>query len=269
MPGHAVKRSWFHKVSSRCMRKSIWTRHWRFTTYAMLTDLDLINIQVRALFIHDAESRMLVVNEPDSAVAPAPLLFLGRTRTGNVWRFRADLPERLTQELDKLCADEPPITTDFGEPPRHAEKYVRLLEKHARVETVSTGPAYYIPEDIAASRQPIAVTEEDADKLQGGFEKLIAELRTWQPFVAFIEEGRAVSVCRSVRITPKAHEAGVETLPDFRGKGYAENVVLEWARRVRCAGAIPLYSTSWENTASQAVARKLRLACYGSDFEIS
>src|SRR5690242_1513401 len=103
----------------------------------MLTDLELISIHVRALFTHDTESRLLVVNEPDSAVAPAPRFFLGRTRAGNVWRFRADLPENLTQELDLLCADEPPVNTEFRELPRHAEKYVRLIENHASVERVS------------------------------------------------------------------------------------------------------------------------------------
>ncbi|HEX9962676.1 MAG TPA: GNAT family N-acetyltransferase, partial [Pyrinomonadaceae bacterium] len=91
----------------------------------------------------------------------------------------------------------------------------------------------------------------------------------WQPFVALVKENRAVSVCRSVRITTEAHEAGVETLPEFRGKGYAEDVAAEWALRVRAAGAIPLYSTSWENYASRAVARKLRLKCYGADFHIA
>jgi hypothetical protein len=30
-----------------------------------------------------------------------------------------------------------------------------------------------------------------------------------------------------------------------------------------------MYSTSWENGASQAVARKLRLRFYGADFEIT
>jgi len=78
-----------------------------------------------------------------------------------------------------------------------------------------------------------------------------------------------VSVCRSVRITPAAHEAGVETLPDFRAKGYAQDVVAGWARLVRSMGAIPLYSTSWENTASQALAKKLRLVMYGADFQVA
>lgn len=234
----------------------------------MLSDLELMRIHVRALFTHNAESRLLFVNEPDSAIAPAPRLFLGRTRVGNVWRFRADLPENLIQELDSLCRDEPPLNTELNELPRHVERYVRLIEKHAPVERVSAGPAYHFAENIARSRHPVAITEMNAERLQGGFEELVAELPTWQPFVALIEGNRAVSVCRSVRITPEAHEAGVETLPDFRGKGYAADVAAEWARRVWAVGAIPLYSTSWENKASQAVARKLRLECYGADFNV-
>ncbi|MDQ3745777.1 MAG: GNAT family N-acetyltransferase, partial [Acidobacteriota bacterium] len=79
----------------------------------MRTDLELMSIHARALFTHDAESRLLFVNEPGSASAPAPRLFLGRTRAGNVWRFRADLPESLTEELGSLCAYEPPLNTEF------------------------------------------------------------------------------------------------------------------------------------------------------------
>lgn len=234
----------------------------------MRTDLELMNVHVRALFTHDEASRLLLVNEPDGARPPAPRLFLGRTRAGNVWRFRAGLPEILTRELDSLCADEPPASNESDEPPRHAESYVRLLEQHAPVGRVSAGPVYHFAEDIAPTRHPVAVTESDAEKLGGGFEEFVAELPAWQPFVALLDGGRAVSVCRSVRITPEAHEAGVETLPDFRGRGYAQEVVAEWARRVRRAGAIPLYSTSWENNASRAVAHKLRLRFYGADFQI-
>jgi hypothetical protein len=234
----------------------------------MLTDLELMNIHVRALFTHDTESRLLCINDPDGAVSSAPLLFLGRTRAGNVWRFRGDLPDNLIRELDSLCADEPPITTKFNEPPRHAEKYVRLLETHAPVEQIAAGPAYYFREIIAASRPSVAITEQDKEMLAGGFEELIPELPRWQPFLALLDGDRAVSVCRSVRITPEAHEAGVETLPDFRGRGYARDVTAEWAQRVRASGVIPLYSTFWTNTASQAVARKLRLECYGADWEV-
>lgn len=238
-------------------------------TKYMLTDLELMNIHVRALFTHNNESRLLFVNEPDNAVTPAPRLFLGRTRTGNIWRFRADLPDKLCKELDVLCADEPPVNTEFNEPPRHLETYVRLLESDAPVQNVSNGLAYQFIKYEMPSKRLLVVTEDNPETLQGSFEKLIEELAAWQPFVALVEDNRAVSVCRSVRITSEAHEAGVETLPEFRGNGYAKDVVCEWARLVRKAGAIPLYSTSWENNASQAVARKLGLKCYGVIFNVT
>jgi hypothetical protein len=33
-------------------------------------------------------------------------------------------------------------------------------------------------------------------------------------------------------------------------------------------GCIPLYSTSWDNLASQAIARKLQMVLYGEDWSI-
>lgn len=228
-----------------------------------------MNMHVRALFTQDDDSRILFVNEPDSANLPAPRLFLGRTKAGNLWRFRSDLPEELCAELDALCADEPLVNVEFDEPLSHLETFVRLLESCAPVQEISSGPAYRFTEYRTPSRPLLVVTEDTPETLRGGFEKLIEELPTWQPFIALVEQNQAVSVCRSVRITPEAHEAGVETLPDFRGRGYAEEVTAEWARLVRATGAVPLYSTAWENTASQAVARKLELKIYGADFHIA
>ena len=226
-----------------------------------------MDIHVRVLFTHDARSRLLFVNELGSE-GPAPRLFLGRTPAGNLWRFRADLPESLVEELEALCVDEP-AGMEFGSAPGRLEAYVRLLDSHGPVRKHWTGPAYRFIEYIEPSRPLLAITETNAESLRGGFEELVAELPISQPFVALIEEGRAVSVCRSVRITSEAHEAGVETLPDFRGKGYAKDVVAGWARLVQSMGAIPLYSTSWENTASQAVAKKLHLIPYGADFHVT
>jgi GNAT acetyltransferase len=235
----------------------------------MLSDLELMRIQARALFTHDEASRILFVNEPDNAVTPAPRLFLGRTPEGNIWRFRAGLPEKLCEELNALCAEEPPASLAPGGP-RHFEEFVRLLESDAPVRDISSGPAYRFTEYFTPAENLVAcITENNAGMLSGGFEHLIDELPAWQPFVALIEQNRAVSICRSVRITAEAHEAGVETLPDFRGRGYAAQVTAEWARRVLFIDATPLYSTSRENTASQAIARKLRLKCYGIDFQIN
>jgi RimJ/RimL family protein N-acetyltransferase len=233
----------------------------------VLTDQELMAIHVRALFTHNAHSRLLLVNEPGGG-AVAPRLFFGRTQAGNLWRFRADLPEPLVKELETLCVDEP-VGIEFHTTLRHVEAYLRLLETHMPVQKLWAGPAYHFTEYLEPSRTLLAITEMNAERLRGGFEELAAELPDWQPFVALLEEDRAVSVCRSVRITSGAHEAGVETLPDFRGKGYAKDVVAGWARLVRSLGAVPLYSTSWENIASQAVAKKLRLALYGADFHMT
>lgn len=234
----------------------------------MLTDSELMRINVRALFTHNAESRLLFVNEPDAAKIPAPRLFLGRTRTGNIWRFRVDLPADLIEELSALCAAEPPLENEFAAP-RHIKEYARLLERHAPVAETETNLAYYFAEDAAPSESVIGVTTQNAEVLRGGFEKLIEELATWQPFVALVKEDRVVSVCRSVRITREAHEAGVETLPEHRGNGFAKEVAANWARLVRAANAIPMYSTTLENHASQAVARKLGLTHYGTSFQIA
>jgi RimJ/RimL family protein N-acetyltransferase len=233
----------------------------------VLTDQELMALHVQALFTRDAHARLLLVNEPGGG-APAPRLFLGRTRAGNLWRFRADLPESLIEALEALCMDEP-VGMEFHRPPHHIEAYVRLLETHAPVHTLWMGPAYHCTAYPEPSRPLLALTATHAEMLRGGFEALIAELPAWQPFLALVEEGRAVSVCRSVRITPEAHEAGVETLPAFRGRGYAQDVVAGWARAVQALGAMPFYSTSWENTASQAVAKRLHLVPYGADFQVT
>jgi RimJ/RimL family protein N-acetyltransferase len=233
----------------------------------VLTELELMAIHIQALFTHDGQSRLLRINEPGGG-ALAPPLFFGRTRTGNLWRFRADLPEMLIEKLEVLCGVEP-VGMEFHRQPRYAESYVRLLETHAPVHKLWMGPAYYFRERLEPSRPVRVITEPNAELLRGGFEKLIPELPAWQPFLGLVEKGQAVSICRSVRITHAAHEAGVETLPEFRGKGYAKDVVAGWARVVHSIGAIPLYSTSWENIASQALAKKLPLVQYGTDFHIT
>ncbi len=44
--------------------------------------------------------------------------------------------------------------------------------------------------------------------------------------------------------------------------------VAAWAAHVRAAGLLPLYSTSWDNHASQGLARSLGFDLYGEDFSV-
>src|SRR5436853_2649306 len=120
-----------------------------------------MTIHVQALFTHDAHARLLFVNEPGGG-GPAARLFLGRTREGNLWRFRADLPEVLIEELEALCADEP-VGEELRSKPRHFEAYVRLLETHAPVQKLGMGPAYRFTHYFEPSRHLLAITETNAE----------------------------------------------------------------------------------------------------------
>ncbi len=116
----------------------------------------------------------------------------------------------------------------------------------------------------------VRLTAGNAHLLRGGdLEPWVEDIGQSEPLVAIVQEDSAVSVCGSVRITPEAHEAGVETSANARGRGFAVAVVAAWAQAVRALGAEPLYSTSWDNAASQAVANKLGLIPYASTFHMA
>ncbi len=98
---------------------------------------------------------------------------------------------------------------------------------------------------------------------------LADELTVRNPVIAVVVDGAAVSVCFSARATRHATEAGVETLPEHRGRRHAGAVTAAWADAVRRQGRIPLYSTSWANHASRRVAARLGLIQYATDFHIT
>lgn len=227
---------------------------------------ELMRLHVEALFSHDSSGRMRTVNEPGGAVAPR--FFLGRTAKGNVWRFRHDVDGDLVQAMEALCAEEP-VGEQTARPPHDANAYVRLLAQYAPVQSLWAGPAFRFPGEVPAEAETVLVTDKNADVLCPHFEDWLGDIPHRQPFLALLRDGLAVSMCCSVRITPEAHEAGVETFPDFYGRGYAAQVVASWARAVCQLGRIPLYSTSWQNTASQVVAEKLGLVRFGADLHIT
>lgn len=226
-----------------------------------------LDSRVRCLFRHDQAGRITIANECGGARAPR--FYLMRTPAAACWRFRDDLPAAIADQIEELCRDEP-TRANLREPPRHARRYRALLEADMPIEREWSGPAYRFPRSVAApTGEVVAITLVNTDLLVADFADWLPDTGWRDPMVALLHEGRVVSLCASVRITPAAHEAGVETLPAVRGRGFAGGVVAAWARAVRNLGAEPLYSTSWENTASQAVARKLGLVPFGSDFHVT
>ena len=143
------------------------------------------------------------------------------------------------------------------------KRYMALVEGRT-----DSGPAFAFPEEI---EQPHgAVLMEDIGALDHHFSGWTAsEISYRAPIVALVEEGRAVSVCFSSRRSYEAAECGVETAAEFRGRSLAPRVAAAWAQAIRASGLIPLYSTSWSNAPSLAVARKLGLVAYAGRWSIS
>lgn len=215
-------------------------------------------LQLRTLYVLTADGRIASIREP-GARRP-PLFALVRGTESCAWAVRADVPDDAAEELARLARTEPP-PADHREPPRHADRYVSLLD--GRIES---GPAFAFPEEIAVPDGVVQV--DDPAMLEGQFVDLTPELDGRSPVLAILEEGRAVSVCHCARRSDEAAEAGLFTLETHRGRGYGPRVTAAWALAIRATGRTPLYSTSWTNDASQAVARELGLRAYASDWNV-
>ena len=226
---------------------------------------ELMRTHIDTLFTHDARGRIVSVNEPNGK--PAPRFFLGRTMDGIEWRVRNDVGDALERELAAVCAEEI-AGESFQLPADRSSKYENVLARVAPVERRWSGPAYSFPSELLAS-DAVEITHKNSDLLRAHLAGWLGDVETCHPMMAVIVDGQAVSLCASVRTTVTAHQAGVETAPEFRGQGYAIRAVTAWANRIRRMGRIALYSTSWENASSQAVARKLGLQAFGGDFHIA
>ncbi len=230
------------------------------------SDFELAQMHVDALFIHDANEKLVQINEP-SPNDPAPRFFLTRTAAGNLWRTRFDLPDDLVVKLEWLATDEP-VARDLHAPLKYAAAYARLLMQHADLQQMVVGPTFTLPE-LDAPERTIRIIPENAALLGRHFGWLQGDLDGYAPIVVVVADDAAVALCYSSRLTTVAGEAGVETEPAYRGRGFAPDAVRGWAAGLRAMGRLPLYNTSWTNHASQAVARKLGGVQFAVDFSIT
>lgn len=233
-----------------------------------MNDRQWMEIHIDTLFQCDPDGRLRCVNEPGNP--PAPRFYMGRTAAGNSWRFRYDLPAELVAQLETLCRSEP-VTADFRSLPQSYTAIKALLAAAAPAESEYRGPAYWIPDAVAALPNAVVLDDATLHWAQPNFPWLITAdpYYAMGPVAAVIVDGRAVSLCFCSRTPGLATEAGLETVAGYRGKGYAGAAVARWAAAVCRRGCQPLYSTSWDNHASQRVAEKLGLIFYGEDWSLS
>jgi hypothetical protein len=221
------------------------------------------DVQLRTMFVLDGRGRIGSSNE--SNTPPAPLFALIRGVSSCAWAMRADVPETVAAEVERLARQERPLD-DLQNPNAaqlNANAYLALLGGQ-----INSGPAFTFTDRIAHSADVTLI--DKLELLERNFCGWVdAEIPWRAPIVAVMDHGYPVSVCFcATRASEKTVEAGLETAPAFRGLGFAPRVTAAWAAAIRASGRIPLYSTAWTNSASRAVARKLGLIQYAVDWTI-
>lgn len=226
----------------------------------------LVELQLDVLLARDNQGRLIATRDPTPR--PAPRLFLGRSGDGNVWALRHDLDAETSEVLRRLCAAEPRlIIPSAGSSPVCREHVLELL---GPVESEYRGPAYVLPDGLPTDDRAREVTADERALWCDAFPWLAAEFDAVAPVAIAFACGRPAAICHSPRgSTALAAEAGVETLAPFRGQGLATAAVARWARAVQRSGRLALYSTSWDNAASQAIARRLSARLYGENWHLS
>ncbi|HLK17039.1 MAG TPA: GNAT family N-acetyltransferase [Fimbriimonadaceae bacterium] len=210
---------------------------------------------LETLFILDGRRRILSTREPNPSRGPAFILI--RRADTCAWSIGAGIGDEQAREVTRLALDEHP-TADFRRPPKHLEAYLEILGGEFDV-----GPAFEFPEFMPLVDEVAVI--EDAERLQASFNGWTAdELSGRSPIMAVVDDGVPVSICFCARASASIAEAGVETAPEFRGRGIAGLVTAAWATAIQASGRTPIYSTSWRNGPSLAVARKLGLVACAS-----
>ena len=227
-----------------------------------MDDHALMGIRANTLFTYDVRGRMVGSNEPDSR--PAPRLFVGRTLGGHVVRLGQAVPDAAARELTAIVERQTALD-GFAVPASMRAALRAVLERDGPVKEEGGGPAYRFPASIGQPGGAVEVTEENVELVRETHPWLFREIATFGPCFVVLRDGVAASLCHSSRIGGRAMEAGVFTLPEFRGRGYAVAVTAAWGAAVRASGRVPLYSTAWENVASQGVARRVGLTMFGAD----
>jgi len=226
-----------------------------------------MRLHLQALFTSDDLGRLVAVNVTSGP--PAPRFFLGRTADGPVVAIGHGVPESTVDKLVALASDVRP-GMDAGSPlALPLQSASTLLSADRPVTKTWAGPNYVCPPELPSAPEATQITSSNSSVLSPYLEPWLEDVAEEVPMAAVLLDGRAVSVCCSVRISAAADEAGVETHPDFRGRGHAAAAVAAWSEAVRSVGRVPLYSTSWENRASQRVAARLGLVPYGTVLHVT
>ena len=211
----------------------------------------------------DLIDRMIGTDTHGRLTGAVPHLYVFRTADAVLCRAHIELSVDVVESLTRIA---------FGERGRQREwpheygQYLAVLMSVAPVKAVRSGLLYRIvnPPEGKATR----ITRSNSNLLRGGLDEWLPDIAAGRLIYATIVDGHAVSICASVNEAEGVHAAGVETLPSYRRKGLAVHAVAAWAGAVLRMNATPFYGTTFDNLASQSVARRLNMELVGSEFSV-
>lgn len=198
------------------------------------------------------ENRMVYVNEPWGCIVPAPLLMVGHTIENDIlYRFGQYANTDFIKKAESL------LSSGVWD--------ISTYQKKLGIQKSSQELCFYSMSTVVDHTNCRLLTNEDAELLETTFKGYAEEISTAQPYVGYFCDGKIVSICRSVR-KEHGHEAGIETLPKYCRRGYAQAVLKYWTKIVQQQGFIPLYSADITNIASLQLAKKSQYTTYASAF---
>lgn len=210
----------------------------------------------------------LLTRSTDPADVTTVAFHLVRTPEGNRWLVSEALPPATRAALEAALRAEPVVAlADLDASPPRIERTLADLLPGSAAPTLYRGPAFVFPEALVPPRVPVELMVEPRSlRTVRQLDWVRDALPAAHPLcVARNTEGEVVAVCHSSRSDASAAAAGVETAEAYRARGLGTAVVAGWAAALRAEGRLPLYGTTWDNTASRAIATRLGLAMFGED----
>jgi GNAT superfamily N-acetyltransferase len=227
----------------------------------------LLDQDADVLFRMDERQRLVGLNEPGDD--PPPRIFLARSETAHRIWFGADIGEATIEACRAIARELPGWNGQQPAASLYDSMRVAVALEAPFVDETN-GPAYRFGErvDIPTGTEARVIYAASAHLLESNFPYTRSVLAFRSPVVGVVVDGAVVSACYCARKRPNACEAGVDTIERYRGRGFAALVVSAWRDAVEAEGREPLYSTSWDNLASRAVAAKLRLIPYAETLSL-
>lgn len=207
--------------------------------------------------------RMLGPDAQGRLTGPGPHLHVLRTADVVLCRCHADLAADVVEALERVARAERGRQRDW---PKDYGRYLSILASVGTMQAVRAGMLCRVVNAPGASA--VRITAANAHLLRGGLDEWLPDVAAGRLIHAAIADDRAVAICASVREVDGAHAAGVETLPAYRRRGLGADAVAGWANAVLRMDAVPFYGTTFDNLASQGVARRLGMELVGSEFSV-